>query len=355
MVGPLSEAEKRKKYAYNMYAAQLVREKLASLTEEDCDPVLQSMATLMRDEEVPEIEESAQEQPLLQPHMPWAENVNAARAGYPEGLPAAMRFVVERAGGLHRLKRESLVRSICLADLQQASNEFTSPVLPSPWKVSSQILATDELDQHGNALSKAGAGFKALFIQSLPDSLIRPLVRLSVVDKVMAKHTASQHAHGDYRLVVDARNAVQYDILSLPSVEQLTAVQRKNCSPLLYECCRLAAILYVNIVIRPVRRNSRGISEPFRFLRVLFEDADLYMWLDEELPVVFWALCITCLASYGSQHWSFFVTSLNSTRSKIGIETVEEADHLLSKFAWSGQASEDGLKIVWNAALTVGA
>lgn len=69
----------------------------------------------------------------------------------------------------------------------------------------------------------------------------------------------------------------------------------------MYECCRLATLLYVNTVIRPALSGSRGLNVPVELLRQNLEKVDLLQLPDHASTAVAWALVIGALGSHRSE------------------------------------------------------
>lgn len=343
--GFLTEEDRRQKYLFSAKAANLLQEKLTTLSPDDFDPVLQSMALMMQDREDLEQRGRPPGTPLLRSHMPWAECVDAARSGYPEGFLPAIRCIVDKAGGLHCLKRDSLIRSLCMADLQNASNTFGTPLFPCYWQYPSpEWFSSSEAD-----VRPLAEGFRGLAFEDLPMQPLACLTRLAQMDSLMESMNNSRAVDEDFFTAMGARNVVQHGVLSLLPGFKLRRVCGRKCNLLVYECCRLAAILYVNTVIRPALPGSAGVVTPAMELKVLLESCIWMHWRKQESKAVFWTICVGGLASHGSQHWEGYVRVLQTYLEEVERYSSEDAQSTLKTFVWSNTACEEGFSKLWMA------
>ena len=91
-------------------ATHHLNEKLAYLSQEDIEPVMLCMFTLYPNDEA--IREASQIGPgVFVAHMPWADHINIYVGGEPERHRRAVAWLVQRAGGIERLKLPGLPKA----------------------------------------------------------------------------------------------------------------------------------------------------------------------------------------------------------------------------------------------------
>lgn len=92
-------------------AIRLLNDKISHLKTEDIEPVLVGMLTAYPDEEAV-VKASAYEPNLFVPHMPWSNNNSTYAGPDPQELYRAVKWLVERAGGLLNLKLQALPKAM---------------------------------------------------------------------------------------------------------------------------------------------------------------------------------------------------------------------------------------------------
>ena len=223
---------------------------------------------------------------------------------------------------------------------------FRAPIFPCVWEIKPTILTPGKYWSLSADEAMPGEGFR-----NIPGRLPRltTFTDLSAVDLAMAHHCVLHFSGDDFTHLVYARNAAKHKIMSLPPWSKLADLERRWADNCVYECCRLTTVLYANTVSFPTLEDFPGVQEPLRQLRDLLASFDLNQFEGECSAVVLWAVFVGGIASYRTQHWSFFVSALRICKATASIASLEEAVAVLRAFVWSDAACADGAQVVWNA------
>lgn len=170
--------------------------------------------------------------------------------------------------------------------------------------------------------------------QRIPNGLPRlsTFMTLSVVDLTMA-HNRDQTLNGeDFKLLVAARNVAKHEVPSLLVRESLRDIEECGARKALYECCRLATILYANAIIFPTLEDFPGIQEPVRQLRQLLQLCDFAQWKEDVSAVVLWLLFVGGIGAYRSPRWMFFVSALRDSIARCSVSSLGTIKPVLRQF-----------------------
>lgn len=230
-----------------------------------------------------------------------------------------------------------------------ASMHFTAPYFLCGWELDPAILVPGTYWQLPPEVEGAGVGFRSI-AGGLPR--LGTFMNLSAVNLAMAQHREKSLVGDDFRSLVYARNAAKHEVLSLPTWDDLPDSDRRGCHRELYECSRLAAVLYANAVVFPTLEEFPGIQEPTRRLRQVLESCDFTLWEDGVSEVFLWAIFVGGISASGSLHWNYFVSALRTCVANMSNASSDVAKSLLKRFVWSDIACDDGATILWNASCT---
>ena len=199
----------------------------------------------------------------------------------------------------------------------------------------------------------ANGSTPALGFQDVAVGLARlsTFTTLSAVDKAMANQRDQPLKGDDFKCLVAARNVAKHKVLSLPLWEELSETEKCGGNETLYECCRLAAILYANAVVFPTLEDFPGIRKPVRLLKELLDqESDEPQVTGVEYNAMLWAVCVGGIGAYQTEHWHFFVSTLRSYVGGLAITSFEGLKSVLRDFVWSDRACDGGLAVIWAAA-----
>lgn len=233
-------------------------------------------------------------------------------------------------------------------DLIGSSRTSTKPRFPCIWSLDDSVLAAlRKIQTPSSNHVPPGRGFSQLPISP---NAIRCYTVLSSVDNLL---TGCERADSiDFTSLVNARNTVQHQILSLPPWEPTMSTietSGKSTSRVVYECCRLAAILYSTAVVFGMPPHSKWHLKLVRRIRLHLLDARFTTWEPQLSALTIWVLFVSGIAAYRSPERAFFkraLATLLSARHLRGWQAVEE---VLSMFLWSAPACEHGAAVLWDS------
>lgn len=192
-----------------------------------------------------------------------------------------------------------------------------------------------------------GLGYQALASEGLPLYAVECLVLLSSIDRLLAEcHSPSNL---DHTSLVNARNTAQHQILSLPAWEELEDAEKRDTAPIIYECCRLTALLYSTAVIFGMPPQTNWHLKIVRQIRQLLELTDFDSWSKPHAPLLIWSLFVAGIAAYRSPERKFFEQALERVLRKSHLATWIEVERVIARFVWSDIACAHGAAVLWDA------
>lgn len=229
-----------------------------------------------------------------------------------------------------------------------ASRTISKPIFPCIWTLDECVLAAlRQLQQPTLGEELPGIGFRALATEGLPSFALECLVLLSSVDRLIAEcHSPSNLDHSS---LVNARNTVQHQILSLPGWDELDEPDEQTTAPVIYECCRLTAILYSTAVVFGMPPQTNWHLKLVRRIRQLLELTNYKSWDEASTPLLVWSLFVAGIAAYRSSERKFFELALQHTLRKSGLSTWMGVEKVISRFLWSDLACAHGAAVLWDA------
>ncbi|KAK4493789.1 hypothetical protein PRZ48_014974 [Zasmidium cellare] len=283
---------------------------------------------------------------LLSPHMPSAnfDSVFGRTLVEPEPVKAMMQLV-NRIGGLQKIRLPGLAIVAAGVDMRRAGQAGTKPFLPSLSKLHDDIsLACIEVQ----ADSKPGYGFSTHIPGGLPQTMLQALTFLCSVDALMSLARDDVQLEYDRNHLVQARNATHHQILSLDRWGDLEEEQRSGCSREAYECCRLTSRLYSTAILWGMPPDTGWHYKIVRQVRDILEASQFHRWPQESARFLAWVLVMCGIASYRSADRRFFEQSLRVTLLRNGVTTLHQLKEVVSPFVWSEKACADGTAVLWD-------
>jgi hypothetical protein len=198
--------------------------------------------------------------------------------------------------------------------------------------------------------SGTGRGFREKVPGGLPDRAANVYMDVNLVDQAMGQCRNLRLQDPDLRRVVNVRNGVHHSLLSLPSWEELDAIDQALYDYASYECCRLGVLLYANAVIFPIPpQNGWQVRLLEQMVGVLTEDV-LDDWAQDGSPFVVWLLVLGGIASFRTELRPFFEKSLRQVLNKRNYLLPKPAVRVaIREFIWSESACGRGFTELWDA------
>ncbi|KAF2162931.1 hypothetical protein M409DRAFT_26784 [Zasmidium cellare ATCC 36951] len=333
---------------HRLKTIQLVNQQLGNIDNVDPEPILLAITTLWRinTDQMGGVRAA----PLIfTPHRRSASWVALfGKLGGDDTHSRAMVELVNRVGGMSNFTTlPSLQETLALGDVLHSSANASKPLFPSIWdaqvfvkvlKPSLQTLAGDV----------EGRGFVNQVPGGLPADALATFERLSLVDKLLDDFSAKSVSLSNDIILATLGDAVQHELLSLPSWPSLNEDDRHGCYLATYEVCRITAILYSNSVIFPMAPDASWLEKLLKQLRLVLETSNMSMWDDDTLPMLVWSLFIAGMAAFWTRHRSFFVTHLRSTLVLAGVSSLEAVKAMIRVFLWRDDACGHGADMLWD-------
>ena len=192
-----------------------------------------------------------------------------------------------------------------------------------------------------------GKGFRSC---SIPDTLVAVLEDMSLIDYALDRCRLQRLDDGNFSKLMNARDAVQHHMLSLPSWEDLDEKARSNICRPVYEGTRLTALLYSNAVVYPEPPHNGWHIKLVERLEVLLCHRIDEDWSAGPSTLLTWILVICSIAAYRTSREEGLERALrrhiaqrSGPRSKAAVREV------VKEYLWSDNACGQGLSIVWEA------
>ncbi|KAG0645467.1 hypothetical protein D0Z07_8687 [Hyphodiscus hymeniophilus] len=184
-----------------------------------------------------------------------------------EAHTKAMRSLVERRGGLEMIALEGLAEVLSFSDILGATQGLSKPYWPLLDRTKDSRL---EPFSSGRRLGRGFHDFMAFGLTERAATVLQEMVDLTVI---IDNHCGGIRFIPNTAVLVDHRNTVQYNLMSLPKGDELADGEVRSTT--LYDAIRLAAILYSAAVTFPLPPLT-GIFPKFSsVLRTAIEDSEL--------------------------------------------------------------------------------
>ncbi|KAJ9603848.1 hypothetical protein H2200_011369 [Cladophialophora chaetospira] len=231
----------------------------------------------------------------VHPKSPLAQAQPLGRAKIDHAHFEVVHALVKRIGGLIMLKAYALAHMIEVIDIYVASERGSRPVYAPSHTY--QGLATSGKfipDDHAVELAKViGSGLEIL--ASLDEELFELYLNAREVTVALDQYHRGAHGRPSLNDLVEARNMIQHgfcDLCSPPDPEMKPEAA-------LYEICRLAGLLFSDMVILPLPYNSGVKPRLSHRLRVILEASSMTTcWMSAELcNLLLWIVFMGAIAA----------------------------------------------------------
>lgn len=202
---------------------------------------------------------------------------------------------------------------------------------------------------HISLAESPGIGFHAQVPGGLTQASEMVLLELSAVDVLMSENRQRRMPPLQEKMLVDARNAAQYRLLSLPPWEELHPAEQEGRLLAAYECCRITATIYSNSVIFPLPLTTGWHRKLIARLRGILECSNMVAWSLESSSLLIWCLFIGGIAAYRSCDRSWFESTLQKALCKAQVLQWIDVERVLNAFLWSREACSIGAAALWDA------
>lgn len=198
-----------------------------------------------------------------------------------------------------------------------------------------------------SSMSVTGSGFDHLSSR-LPTNAKACFSDLAMVDHVIAHTHMNRLQSVDLDLLITIRDTAHHRLLMLTAWDDNVSLAWPNVNYVVYECCRLASIIYVHCVLSPVLQGCSGVLQPLAELAELLSREQV-RFDDEDLRSLFaWSLFVGCLAGFRTHLRGFFTARLRELVLTLGIDSLHHALAMCRTFIWSDPACMQGASVIWD-------
>jgi hypothetical protein len=155
--------------------------------------------------------------------------------------------------------------------------------------------------------------------------------------------------------VARTRTAVQQRLLLLPTAEELSIPSSSSKpKPNIYECCRLAALIYGVAVVFPVPNSHGLLQELARRLIIVLRVLDIRTFGVELGGVLLWMLVLGGIAALDTPERHWFASQLAWTVRRLDVDDWEVVEDILGSFLWLDSACSQGGRLLWSEVMCNG-
>ena len=163
---------------------------------------------------------------------------------------------------------------------------------------------------------------------------------------IVENHVQGRWTPRTFTVIIDQRNFVQHSLMSLKSQQELYDSD-STMEESLYECCRLAAIIYSLLVIFPLP----PVFGPFEGLAdQLHLELTLVSLDDQTTPrsrLLIWALVMGAIAALGCPERPWFLSQIRVLSTKMKVEKWAQMKEILLSFLWLPSTNDPDGQDVW--------
>ena len=229
------------------------------------------------------------------------------------------------------------------------------PIFPfiahsNDFAVSGRLSVSDEEREWVmSTLGQLGSGFWEVWGPSTTvevNQLCMVIQHICDFTIVVENHVEGRWMPRTFTGIIDQRNFVQHSLMSLRTRQELVDSNSVIGEPL-YECCRLAVIVYSFLIIFPLP----PVEGPFEALA-----AQLQMdWIATDLDrptksrsrILLWILVMGAIAAIGLPERPWFLLQIRTLSRRMGIGDWEEIRDVLQSFLWLPSASDLDGQDLW--------
>ncbi|EHA25923.1 hypothetical protein ASPNIDRAFT_212853 [Aspergillus niger ATCC 1015] len=183
----------------------------------------------------------------------------------------------------------------------------------------------------------------------LTAEMVEVLYAMHLYMRLVEEHIKAHLVNPDYSLISDQRNLTQYTLLSLPAASQLDGFAAYKPHEIIYEACRLAALIYGVGVVFPLPYQSTPLGQLAKLIQNVLQISDLAStWSHPQARIaLFWVLVLGGIAADDRPERAWFVHVLSQAAASHGIRSWVDARKLLGLMVWSDRACDRPGSDLW--------
>ncbi|XRM43434.1 hypothetical protein ABZX51_006610 [Aspergillus tubingensis] len=256
--------------------------------------------------------------------------------------------MVRLRGGIENLTLPGLAATLSFSDIVTCSTFLMPPV----------FTFIPLFHERRNFTLQRMLGFTTVDVErryaplrdiGLTAELVEVLYAMHIYMRLVEEHIKAHLVNPDYSLISDQRNLTQYTLLSLPAASQLDGFSAYKPHEIIYEACRLAALIYGVGVVFPLPYQSTPLGQLAKLIQNVLQISDLAStWSHPQARIaLFWVLVLGGIAADDRPERAWFVHVLSQAAASHGIRSWVDARKLLGLMVWSDRACDRPGSDLW--------
>lgn len=190
-----------------------------------------------------------------------------------------------------------------------------------------------------------GQGFQDLIHCGINEKAASVLSDMADLTSVIDEHCRGSKLISDITILIDHRNTVQHNLLSLPEADELG--EGEVTSRCLYDAIRIAAVIYSAAVIFPLPPLT-GIFRKFECeLKAIIEESKPDPCWRLYPKVLLWILILGGISATGTPERCWYIQNLSTVSSALKLSEWEDVAEELEKYLWLESACDSGGRLLW--------
>ena len=210
-------------------------------------------------------------------------------------------------------------------------------------------VVDQERDWVSSTLGRLGSGFWEVWGWYPPaevGDLCKAIQHICDFTIIVENHVQGRWTPRTFTVIIDQRNFVQHSLMSLKSQQELFDGDSTVDEPL-YECCRLAAIVFSLLVIfplPPVYGPFEGLAEQLHLELAL---VSLYDQTAPRSRLLLWTLTMGAIAAIGCPERPWFLSKIQGLSAKMNLGGWAQFKDVLQSFLWLPSTNDPDGRELW--------
>jgi hypothetical protein len=147
-------------------------------------------------------------------------------------------------------------------------------------------------------------------------------------------------------VIISKRNETYHKLLSLPTGPELELLTRSPYK--LYECCRLATMVYTTAVLVAIPISSGHPRRLVLMIQAVLKDILLNDLSEPERRFYVWVLFLTGIRAQGQPERTWFIDRLIGLLEREGISRWTSLKSVVTSFLWMNYVCDEGGMNLWD-------
>jgi hypothetical protein len=162
---------------------------------------------------------------------------------------------------------------------------------------------------------------------------------------IIDDHCRGSKFISDIRVLIDHRNTVQHDLLSLPTGDELEPGDVRSVC--LYDSIRHAAVIYSAAVTFPLPPLTGIFRKLSSSLKKVVDESKLDPCWQMRPKTLLWILVLGGIAATNAPERIWYVQKLSALSISLGFPDWDEVAEELGTYLWLESACEVGGRLLW--------